>query len=248
MCTAFFAVAAHPRYPLLVLANRDEFLARPTQAMHVWESEPYPFVAGKDLEEGGAWLGASFDRRLALLTNYYEPSGLANHPPSRGALVTDYLRRKREPFEEYLKTQGGSYAGFNIIFGPFDRLTHYSNRSGRFETLSPGLHGLSNSLLNTPWPKVTRGLEKLARLLACHSVSPEELFEILDDTTPSIRAERPDIGVSRNLEHRLASIRIPTEGGYGSRCATVMLVNADGSAELWERSYETGHTVAFEIA
>lgn len=239
MCIALLAVAHHPRYPLIVLANRDEFVSRPTERMHVWREEP-PIVAGRDLVGGGTWFGVSYQGRMALVTNYREPPEVTRDQPSRGELVTSYLRRQREPFQEYLEQHADTYAGFNIIFGEVGQtLIHYSNRSGRFQQLEPGLHGLSNALLNTPWPKVTRGLAKLDQVLDSHYVSSEEFFEILDDTQPA--------PLQNGLEQRLSSIRIPSESDYGSRSGTVLLVHTDGTATLMERSYEGGPEATFRI-
>ncbi len=246
MCIAFLAVDSHPRYPLIVLANRDELFARPTLAMASWEGRP-TIIAGRDLQAGGTWLGVNELGHLALLTNYREPAEVTRDGPSRGALVSGYLSGELGDFETYLREHGATYAGFNIIFGPWRRLLHFSNRGPGFTALGSGLHGLSNALLNTPWPKVTRGKELLREALAGEEVEVERLFELLDDSVPAREEELPETGLSKSLEQRLSSIRLPAQGPYGSRSATILLVDEDGLMRLWERPYDGGPTVAFEV-
>jgi uncharacterized protein with NRDE domain len=247
MCIALLAVEAHPRYPLVVLANRDELFARATQSMHRWEGSP-TVIAGRDLQGGGTWLGANDLGQCALLTNFREPPEGSRSRPSRGELVAGYLQGTRPELSHHLREHGHDYAGFNIIFGPWRRLVHFSNRGGSFTPLTPGLHGLSNALLDTPWPKVTRGKALLARALAKDELEAEPLFAILADSAPAGHAELPDTGLAPELERRLSSIRILAQGGsYGSRCATVMLLDSDGRMRLWERAYGGGPTLDFEL-
>lgn len=244
MCIAFLAVDSHPRYPLIVLANRDELFARPTQAMARWEGRP-TIIAGRDLQAGGTWMGVNELGHLALLTNYNEPPEVTVDGPSRGGLVSGYLSGEFGDFDAHLREHGASYAGFNIIFGPWKRLQHFSNRSTGFTPLGPGIHGLANALLNTPWPKVTRGIELLREALAEKKLEVERLFEILN--TRVLVGEFPDIGLSKMLERRMSSIRVTALGPYGSRVATVLLVDEHGLMRLWERPYDGGPTVVFEL-
>lgn len=219
------AYQVEARYPLIVLANRDEFLHRPTQAMHRWPGSP-SLRAGKDLLAGGSWFGVSDGGRFALLTNYHQSSPKApENAPSRGQLVTAYLRDEFPDFAAYLMQQGANYAGFNLIYGPFEAPLHYSNVTGVFTALTPGIHGLSNALLNTPWPRVVRGKELLEQRLQEEGPEIDSLFGILNDSTPS----------PGPLHQSL--IRIPSHNGYGSRCATVLRVDTQGRVEFWERQY-----------
>ena len=242
MCIAFLAVEAHPRYPLVVLANRDEFLARPTVPISRWKG-PAGIIAGRDLQAGGTWFGVNASGRLALLTNYREPPESTGKGPSRGALVAGYLDGTVADFPGHLLACGDSYAGFNVIFGPWRQLTHFSNRGPGLTPITTGLHGLSNALLDTPWPKVERGKRLLAEALKNEKLEAERLFEILDDHQRASDPELPDTGVPLELERRLSSIRIPDDGPYGSRSATVMVVEQSGLAHLWERSYQEGTEV-----
>jgi len=225
MCIALVAYQVESRYPLIVLANRDEFLHRPTQAMHLWPGTPRLW-AGKDLLAGGSWFGVSELGRFALLTNHHGAGPKApKDAPSRGQLITAYLRDEHPDFASHLNQRGPDYAGFNLIYGPFNAPIHYSNATGVFTTLSSGIHGLSNALLNTPWPKVERGKTLLERVLTEKGPEVDSLFEILNDSTPGQGPPYQSL------------IRIPSQNGYGSRCATVLRVDPQGRAELWERPY-----------
>ncbi len=233
MCIALLAIDSHPRFPLVVAANRDEFLARPTEPMHWW---PEGFLAGRDVQAGGTWLGLRANGHLALLTNFREiPAG--QRARSRGHLVTDYLRGD-------LQIKGHLFAGFSLIYGRGQNLTYSSNRGPQAIRLNQGVHGLSNGLLNEPWPKVERGKVLLKNALA--NLTPEALFAVLrDEQTPPDEA-LPNTGVGRSLERVLATIFIPPQNGYGSRCGTVILRDLDGSFRVWERDYQSGQTRRFK--
>lgn len=248
MCIALLAIEVHPRYPLVILANRDESFVRPTRPMHVWPGEPV-IVAGQDELSGGTWLGLNDRCQLALLTNYREPPEQSGARPSRGQLVTSYLYRRHADFRAYLQEHGRDFAGFNLIFGSFrERLYHFSNRAENVTPLGKGLHGLSNALLNTPWPKVEKGKQRLAEALRDEEPELKSLFEILDDSTPAAPHSLPSTGVAPEIERRLSSIRIPLGGGYGSRCATVVLADSFGLTRVWEKPYDSdGPTLQFEI-
>jgi uncharacterized protein with NRDE domain len=167
MCLIAFAYKTHPRYSLVVAANRDEFYRRPTAPVDFWPECPC-VLAGRDLEQGGTWLGVSRDGRFAALTNYRDPA--ANRPDarSRGELVRDYLCGSMSPQEylERVKASGGDYNGFNLLVGDAGGLWYYSNRTDVVAAVAPGVHGLSNHLLDTPWPKVAKAKAGLAACLA----------------------------------------------------------------------------------
>lgn len=238
MCVALLAVEVHPRYPLVILANRDESFARPTRPMRVWPGEP-AIIAGQDERSGGTWLGLNERSQLALLTNYREPPESSGSRPSRGLLVTAYLRGEHTNFAGYLEEHGKDFAGFNLIFGDFRaRLFHYSNRGAGITSLRKGLHGLSNALLDTPWPKVELGKHLLGEALRSDEPGLEALLAILDDSRPAPPEHLPNTGLSPEIESRLSSIRIPPVSGYGSRCATVVMVDSVAQAQVWEKPYD----------
>ena len=181
MCLILLAYQSHPRYPLILAANRDEFYQRPTVPASFWETEPQ-ILAGRDLKSGGTWLGISRTGRIAALSNYRDPGTVLVNSPSRGGLVTDFLLGDGPPGEylKMLRQRSQDYNGFNIFFGDLKNLFFYSNRGEVPPLLQPGIHGLSNHLLDTPWPKVTQGKKALAKILAQgKEPAVEEIFALL---------------------------------------------------------------------
>ena len=247
MCLIFVAWRAHPDYPLVVAANRDEFFARPAAEAGWWPDAPSVF-AGRDLEAGGTWLGLGRDGRFAGLTNFRDPLRNRDGTPSRGALVADFLRGRESTAEALARLQfeGPRYNAFNLLVSDGDSLGIYESASGSARLLEPGLHALSNHLLDTPWPKVTAGKSRLARALrALPDDTP--LCELLRDDRPAPDAELPRTGVSLAWERMLSSafIRAP---GYGTRCSTVVTRDRHGWTHVTESSWdavgvETGRVV-----
>ena len=252
MCLILFAWQAHPRYALVVAANRDEFHQRPSAAADFWEDEP-GILAGRDLQGGGTWLGITRSGRFAAITNYREP--LDPEPPperSRGLLVRDYLIDDRAPLRHAgdLRAEGSTYQGFNLLLGTPDSLAWVSNRSDQALTVSSGSHGLSNHLLDTEWPKVQSGRERLDELLEDENLEPEALFELLTDQalTPG---EIPETLEERLAPEQLMKHYFIVSPVYGTRCSTVVLLGRDGGVQFMERQFdpegkETG-TRRFEL-
>ena len=185
MCVIFFAFNTRADYPLVLAANRDEFYNRPTAAAGYWEDYP-DIYAGRDLVGGGTWLGVTRSGRFAAVTNYRDTKG-AIGTVSRGNLTADFLKGSG-PAEEYLeaiKKRAGDFSGFNLIIGEINgarrEIFHYSNRGGEIARLKPGIYGLSNHLLNTPWPKVRTGMERFSGLLAAGEIDREKIFGLLSD-------------------------------------------------------------------
>ena len=247
MCIVLLAHQVHPRYPLVLIANRDERYLRPTRRMQVWEHPPR-ILAGKDLEAGGTWLGLDDKARLALLTNYREP-GRKRYASSRGRLPLDYLSTavdEQRGFEERLELTREHFAGYNLLFGSVGKLSHYSNRDEDIHRLEPGYHGLSNAGLNTPWPKVERGKRLLQEALESPALFPESLFDILRDVYKPDDAALPETGLPLSLERELSSIFISGED-YGSRSGTVIVADSEGEFRVWERDYLSGEERAFTL-
>ena len=182
MCLILFAYKVHPSYPLVLAANRDEFYDRPTQSADFWPDHPQ-LLAGIDLQEKGTWLGVTKEGKFAAITNYRDPASWKTAAPSRGKLVRDYLVGDLNP-ENYLKeisAHARDYNGFNLLLGDRENLWVFSNQ-GDAKKLQPGIYGLSNHLLDTPWPKVQRGKQLLKKALAKKGDALEEaLFEMLAD-------------------------------------------------------------------
>lgn len=240
MCTILFSYEQDQELPLILLANRDEFYDRPTEAAQRWEDHPEIF-AGRDLVGGGTWLGISGRGRIAAVTNFRDPAQPGGEL-SRGGLVSDFLVSKlgtREYMSE-VRSRAGRYTGFNLIAGIFgygtSELFYYSNRGDRIVRLEPGLYGLSNHLLDTPWPKVRRGKEKLSGILEKEAINKEGFFEILEDRTLADDRELPDTGIGYEKEKLLSAIFIETPV-YGTRSSSVVTADRKGSLDLEERVF-----------
>ncbi len=249
MCVIYIAFGQHPDYPLILLANRDEYYARPSLAADYWDDYPEIF-AGRDLVGGGTWLGVNKSGRVAAVTNYRDPSAPAGII-SRGQLVADYLRSNENPREYLGKViqSGASYSGFNLIVGEIssrcERLFYYSNRGEGIVELNKGLYGLSNHLLDTPWPKVEKGKRRLASLLNAGDANNDELFEILADETLAEDAELPSTGIPVEAEKAISAVFIRTPY-YGTRGSTLVKFGPDFSWTFEERlavESETSPTV-----
>lgn len=239
MCLILLAVAAHPRFPLVLAANRDEFYDRPTEAADFWPDAP-DILAGRDLKDGGTWLGITQSGRIAALTNYRDPASIKAEAPSRGWLVRNYLTGRESP-DEYLDglaARAHEYNGFSILVGDTSRLLWYSNRGGR-QHLASGIYGLSNHLLDTPWPKVERGRTCLAEILAGAGTGAppvEKLFALLADETKPDDALLPDTGVGIEWERILGSLFIRSPQ-YGTRSSTVLVVDDKNRVTFAERVF-----------
>lgn len=242
MCLILFAYRLLPDYPLVLAANRDEYYSRPTAPAGFWEDHP-DILAGRDLLAGGTWLGVSREGRFAAVTNYRDPSEAIDARASRGDLTRDFLLSQVDP-ESYLRRihqQGSPMKGFNLLVGNGGDLYYYSNRQGIILRLSPGLYGLSNHLLNTPWPKVESGKSALEALLGGNDPpGTEQVMEVLADRTIPPDEALPDTGIGLERE-RVLSSRFIVSPGYGTRSSTVLLVDEDGRVRLTERTFVQGH-------
>ena len=237
MCLILFAWRMHKDYPLVVAANRDEFHARPTERLAFWQDRP-AVLAGRDSEAGGTWMGITRSGRFAALTNYRELADRDRAGRSRGLLVSECLTDEApaEASVTRATAEGEAYRGFNLLAADREALWWTSNRGAGPLKLAPGLYGLSNHLLETPWPKVVRGKERLGDALAC-SPSPQVLLALLADTSMAGEHELPDTGVDRARERMLSAARIVSPA-YGTRASTVILMRRDGRCSVTERSYD----------
>ncbi|MDF2500973.1 MAG: hypothetical protein K0Q77_1687 [Anaerosporomusa subterranea] len=235
MCLILFAYQYHPEYPLIIAANRDEFYARPTLSADYWSDAPN-ILAGRDLEHGGAWLGVTRTGRLAALTNYRDPARQRTDALSRGQLSAKYLNSNLSPTEyiEMICPETGSYNGFNLLVGDLSSLCYYSNQTNELVVVNPGIHGLSNHLLDTPWPKVKRGKQLLQQALI-DSVDTMGLLALLGDDQRPDDSQLPNTGVGLEMERVLSPMFIATEG-YGTRAMSVLTFRHDGLVQFSERS------------
>lgn len=239
MCLILFAHRCRSDLPLLLLANRDEYLARATAPAGPWP-DAAGVVAGRDLVSGGSWLGVAADGRWAAVTNVREGERTRPGGPSRGWLVRDYLRERVPPavFAGEAPARGDGYAGFNLLLGAPGEVWYVSNRQPAPARLGPGLYGLSNGALDTPWPKVVHGQAALAALAAGPFPGVEAGFRLLADRTVHPDPHLPDTGIPIEWERALsATFIVAPERGYGTRCSTVLLGLADGRSMFTERSF-----------
>lgn len=238
MCIILLAHLAHPEYPLILAANRDEFYERPTARAAFW-TDDVGTLAGRDLERGGTWLGVTRSGRVAAITNYREPRRKLRGAPSRGLLVSRFLAGDEGP-DDYLaklSRSGSLYNGFNLIVGARGKLGYFSNRGGEPQAVQAGVHGLSNHLLDTPWPKVERGRKALTSALESDdSISIEALFKILADDARAHDEALPETGVSLELERMLSALFIKSQV-YGTRSSTVVLFNRHQEVIFIERTF-----------
>ncbi len=240
MCLILFSYKTHPRYKLIIAANRDEFYARATKPADHWEDHP-EVMAGRDMEAMGTWMGMNQKSgNLAMLTNYRDLSNLKSGAPSRGALVSDFLINDSFPekYYEALSPTLSEYNGFNLVLGSADSLSYFSSEFRGLKPLSPGVYGLSNALMNSPWPKVQRGKLKLEAITEESHFEVEHLFEAMYDDELSEDKNLPDTGVGLEKERMLSPMFIKSPE-YGSRCTTVILVDQQDKVLYAERTYDT---------
>jgi len=262
MCLVLFAYRSHPLYPLLLIANRDEFYRRPSAPAAPWPGAALPgpgaaLVAGRDLEGGGTWAGIA-RHRAAAVTNVREPG----HPQpsralSRGDIPRDFLAGDQSPQDYAAGLDGARYRGFNALLfqlGAERELICAGNRHRPF-AVEPGVHGISNGAPDAPWPKVVNGRARLEQLLRDAGEEVDEssfvlpALALLRDTRPAPAADLPHTGVSAELERALSPLFIHIEdgdipatatGGYGTRASSVIAVDSCGRSLLWEQNYSGG--------
>ncbi len=238
MCLIAVAWRLCRDYPLVVIANRDEFHDRRADAMHEWPSRAGLF-AGRDRLAGGTWLGATVGGRFAAVTNYREGEQSRPGDRSRGEIVVDSLTTDLTlgEFLGHLRTRQNDYSGFNLIVGDGRDLFWYSNRAKAYRRLEPGIHGLSNGLLNDAWPKVRHIKTALAAVLDVRDPPPNALLNLLAHRRPAAAGDLPDTGLGVETERWLSSVFILGER-YGTRASSLYMRGADGVARLYERRFD----------
>jgi uncharacterized protein with NRDE domain len=235
MCLVLVAHRVHPGLPLIVAANRDEFHARPAQKMHWWVEKP-DIIAGRDLQAGGTWLGVHRSGRFAAVTNFRDAVPPSGRRLSRGHLVTAFLESDRSPLDFVRSIDGRRYAGFNLLVADLEELAYLSNRDGASGELSPGIYGVANATLDTPWPKVEGTKAELARLIATGDVNETELLRLLDDRR---RAPARDVHSGRLPFEKAHALSAPfiVLPDYGTRCSTVLTRDLENRVRISERRF-----------
>lgn len=238
MCILFIAVKLHPRYPLIIAANRDEFHERPTSPADFW-SDHKNILAGRDLRAGGTWMGINKQGDIAALTNIRAPGKERENAVSRGELVTNYLANSTSQ-SNYLSTLQQNhfdYNGYNLLFGNLSQLQVYNSFDNTAFELEEGVYGLSNASLDSPWPKLDMGKSELARYCEqADDLSFEHLFELLGNKLPAKDEDLPNTGIPIELEKKLSSIFI-TSPEYGTRSSTVLLIDQRQEVYWEERTF-----------
>ncbi len=240
MCLIFLSYKQHKEYPLVILANRDEFYKRPTLPANYWEENPN-ILGGKDLEGGGTWMGITRKGYFAMLTNYRDIANIKPYAPTRGKLVSDYLAGEFNP-KEYLKAlskSGDLYNGYSLIAGSFNDPWYYSNYGNKIAQLGTGLYGLSNALLNSKWPKIESGKAALAPLLSKATLNKGALFDVMVNQQQADDNNLPSTGLPLDKERAISPLFIHIEG-YGTRCTTLITVSKEGIVDFTERQYSNG--------
>jgi uncharacterized protein with NRDE domain len=248
MCLVLIAYRKHPRYPLVLAANRDEFHERPAQALHWW-NDSVRMLAGRDLQAGGSWMGLDASGRLALVTNYRDPSLPRPAGTSRGALIGEFLggAMSASAFACATALRAGQFSGFNLLAMDHEGLAYVtSHPQPEARVLPPGVYGLSNHQLDTPWPKLLRTRERFEQELASDHPQPAALMRILSDRTAAADAELPDTGIGLEWERLLSSAFIVSDD-YGTRCSTVVLIGSDGIVTVEERSHAPDGGVTIRV-
>ena len=251
MCLIVLGWQVHPRFPLVLAANRDEYHDRASARAAFWD-ERRDLLGGRDLQAGGTWLGLTRAGRIAAVTNVREATAAPNPAaPSRGALATDFLCGMLAPkdYAGAVHAKGEAYRGFNLLIGDRTALWWVSNRGDGARRLGPGIYGVANDSLDTPSPKVVTGKKTLERLLAT-GPSLAALLALLADTGLPGGEAVPDTGGGLERERLLSPLRIVAPD-YGTRCSSAVLVDDQGAIQFAERSFDRrgaeGESLSYEF-
>ena len=236
MCLVVLAFQQHVDYPLIVAGNRDEFHGRPSKEAHWWP-DASDVVGGRDLQAGGTWLALHRGGRFATVTNYRDADVPASRLRSRGYLVTDFLLGNDKPLDYLNALDGSAYAGFNLLVYDGHTLGWRSNRSDEARSLAPGIYGLSNALLDSPWHKVVRSKAALQRLILESKVNETELLRLLDDREKAPVGQIADDRLPFETAHAISAAFIVLPD-YGTRCSSIVLCDAAGRWQFRERRFD----------
>ncbi len=241
MCVLFFAIKQHPKYPVIICANRDEFHQRPTQAMHWWSenNKQDAILAGKDLQAGGSWLGLTKQGRFSALTNFRQPQDFDEHKKSRGCLVVNALAKPDVQLTTELKESSNHYNGFTLVYGQLNHLMCFDSVSQKQCVLNEGFHSMSNGALHDIWPKMSLGLAQLSNTISSAKMQPltiEKLFILMKNHQQAQVEHLPQTGIPTDWEHLLSSIFIISPE-YGTRTTNIITLDNQGNINVYDRSY-----------
>jgi uncharacterized protein with NRDE domain len=243
MCLLVLAWRSHPRFPLVVAANRDEFHAREAAPLGDWDDVP-GMIGGRDLQAGGTWFAVDARRRCGIVTNFREFGRRRRSAPSRGGLIPAYLAGAQAPgdFLQSIETDAPGYAGFNLLLADRESLWYASNRADQFaRALPPGIYGLSNEFLDTPWPKLLRVRTRFTQLVqgpdGDENTLVTSLFALLDDREMTPNGQLSPGDLSPEWARKLSAPFV-LDASFGTRCSTVLTISADGALRIAERRFD----------
>jgi uncharacterized protein with NRDE domain len=235
VCLLSIAVNQDPEWPLILVANRDEFHARPSAPLAPWPDQP--ILGGRDLTAGGSWMALGNNNRFALVTNYRNArQSPPPDAPSRGELVTSFINSSLAA-PAFCRQLDTPRAGFNLLLMDGAGLWHYSNIDARCRPIGSGVHALSNALLNTPWPKTLRARHALGQALAERELTPHRLLQLLHDEHRPADHALPDTGITLSRE-RLLSACFIRSADYGTRASSLLLQHRSGRLLFMEEGYD----------
>ena len=248
MCLILFSYRVHGDFPLVLAANRDERFARATHHARFWPESP-ELLAGRDLQAGGTWLGITRQGRFAAITNVRESNvrdgraqSTSSEPLSRGQLTSQFLlsRQSASEYADTVLAQATNYRGFNLLLFDGSDFVYCNNQQIQSQQLGPGTYGLSNGLLDAPWPKIVKGKRGLESLLST-SLTTEDLISLLGDNSIAADHQLPNTGVGVELERTLSPLFIRSDSingrGYGTCNSTALIVNKDQQTIFHERNF-----------
>ncbi|MGK2914932.1 MAG: NRDE family protein [Porticoccaceae bacterium] len=242
MCLIVFAYKAHPSYPLVVVANRDEAYDRPTRPADFWPDQP-DVLGGRDLLAGGTWFGVNRDGRWATVTNFRE-GRLTPAPRSRGELPTRFLAdgASTSParYARWALDNGDDFSGFSLLAGTLDELVYCANAKDEVRTLAPGIYTLSNDFLDVPWPKAELARKLFTRALDQPHLDTVRLMAVLGSRQHFPDHLLPETGLGLELERTLSPPFI-VGLNYGTRCTTVLSIDNAGEIRFAEQNFLQGN-------
>lgn len=240
MCLIVLGKNIHPKYRLILAANRDEVYERPTKPVHYWD-KPNQLLAGKDLEAGGTWLGINRYGDLAAVTNFRDPINYQPGKSSRGQIPVDFLEGRANPdqYLHHLQEKASNFNGYNLLGQKEERLFHYNNQLQTVTELNDGIHAVSNATINTPWPKVVKAKE-MFKTLTEGAFDHDALVEMMSNRETADPEKLPDTGIPLEMEVAVSAMCIRTEK-YGTCSCTVITITHDEEVEFSEKSYPVGN-------
>lgn len=236
MCLIIFAYKVDPQYDLLLMANRDEYCDRKFKTAHRW-GDNQKVISGIDLTANGGWTGITQAGRIAAITNFRSGFDFNSELKSRGELVKNFLDSDIPPqqFLATIRESKNEFNGYNLLFGDLSELYWYSNKTDQFQLITPGVYGICNHLLDTPWPKLTDAKAQLQQMISRGDVAPDNLLPIMLDKNCYPLDQLPDTGIEIGMEQGLSSIFVDLDK-YGSVLTSLLYMNNESL-----RFYEYKH-------